>query len=86
MAVGQYHILTVCDVTPIIRGMEALLQDVEAFLAMSGMSATRLGDQAIGDRHFVRQLRAGRRVWPETEAKVRRFMATYRAPEQARAA
>lgn len=62
-----------------------LLQDIEAFLETQGMSATAFGDQALGDRHFVRQLRAGRRMWPETEAKVRHFMATYR-PEKADAA
>lgn len=63
-----------------------LLHDIEAFLEAQGISATSFGDQALGDRHFVRQLRAGRRVWPETEAKVRRFMATYRAEPKADAA
>lgn len=52
----------------------ALLEDIEAFLEAHEVSATSLGQQALGDRHFVRQLRMGRRVWPETEAKVRRFM------------
>jgi len=54
----------------------ALLDDIEAFLAThEDISATALGDRALGDRHFVRQLRLGRRVWPETEEKVRAFMA-----------
>lgn len=68
--------------------MDTLLDNIEAFLATHDISATALGDRALGDRHFVRQLRAGRRVWPETEAKVRRFMATYKpaAPAQADAA
>jgi hypothetical protein len=35
----------------------------------------------MNDRHLVRQMRNGRRIWPETEAKIRHFMATYR-PEQ----
>lgn len=53
----------------------ALLEDIEAFLERhETVSATSLGDQALGDRHFVRQLRQGRRVWPETERKVREFM------------
>lgn len=52
----------------------ALLDDIEAFLETQELSATALGHQALGDRHFVRQLRMGRRVWPETEAKVRQFM------------
>ena len=52
----------------------ALLDDIEAFLQTHEISATSLGHQALGDRHFVRQLRMGRRVWPETQAKVREFM------------
>ena len=32
---------------------------------------------ALNDRPFVGQLENGRRVWPETEAKVRNFMAAY---------
>lgn len=41
------------------------------------MADSALGRAAVNDWAFVRQLRAGRRVWPETEAKVRAFMATY---------
>jgi hypothetical protein len=55
--------------------MATLLPDIEAFLGTHNFSPTRFGDEALGDRHFVRQLRAGRRVWPETEKKVRNFMA-----------
>jgi hypothetical protein len=55
----------------------ALLTDIESFLKVNTISATAFGSHALGDRHFVRQLRIGRRVWPETEAKVRHFMATY---------
>lgn len=68
--------------------MSALLTDIEAFIATHEMSPTRFGVGALGDRHFVKQLRKGRRTWPETEAKVRQFMATYRpdnAPQLARA-
>jgi hypothetical protein len=54
--------------------MATLLPDIEAFLGTHNFSPTRFGDEALGDRHFVRQLRAGRRVWPETEQKVREFM------------
>jgi hypothetical protein len=61
--------------------MSTLLTDIEAFLDAHSIKPTRFGDDALGDRHFVRQLRGGRRVWPETEAKVRRFMAIYRPPQ-----
>lgn len=62
--------------------MSTIAQDIEAFLVAHEMKATRFGVLALNDRHLVRQLRNGRRLWPETEAKVRRFMATYRPPEQ----
>lgn len=54
------------------------------------MAESTFGRDALGDWRFIAELRGGpgkrpRRVWPETEAKVRRFMATYR-PQQAAAA
>jgi hypothetical protein len=58
--------------------MEQLLSEIEAFMIRHEVPPTRFGDDALGDRHLVRQLRGGRRLWPETEAKVRDFMATYR--------
>ncbi len=61
--------------------MSTLLIEIEAFIETHDLAVTKFGQDALGDRHFVRQLRHGRRIWPETEAKVRRFMATYR-PEQ----
>lgn len=62
--------------------MTTLLSDIEAFLGTHDISPTRFGDEAMADRHFVKQLRKGRRVWPETEAKARRFMATYLPAER----
>ncbi len=53
---------------------DLLLTEIEAYLMASGMSPTAFGDAALKDRHFVRQLRAGRRVWPETAARARTFM------------
>lgn len=63
--------------------MNTLLHDIEAFLQThtKTLSATSFGELAMNDRHLVRQMRDGRRIWPETEAKIRRFMATYK-PEQ----
>lgn len=65
--------------------MADLLSDIEAFLATHEMPPTVFGEGALKDRHFVRQLRTGRRTWPETEAKVRSFMRNY-TPSEARAA
>lgn len=64
--------------------MTTLLSDIETFLEVNNMSRSNFGEQALGDRHFVRQLGEGRRVWPETEEKVRAFMANY-TPDQAAA-
>jgi hypothetical protein len=53
-----------------------LLQDIEAFLGRHQMAPTTFGAM-VNDRHFVRQLRAGRRVWPETASRVRQAMADF---------
>lgn len=67
--------------------MVQLLDDIEAFLERNPkVSPTRFGDEALGDRHFVRQLRGGRRVWPETEKKVREFMTDYQSQSASQAA
>jgi hypothetical protein len=66
--------------------MSTLLADIEAFLTTheASLSPTRFGELALNDRHLVHQLRRGkRRLWPETEAKIRRFMATYQPDAQA---
>lgn len=57
-----------------MREKQILLNEVEAYLRLSGMSATAFGDASLGDRHFVRQLRGDRRCWPETVEKVRKWM------------
>lgn len=58
--------------------MSTLLTDIESFLTTHEMAATTFGDLALKDKHFVKQLRKGRRLWPETEGRVRQFMVTYR--------
>jgi hypothetical protein len=71
-----------------------LLADIEAFCRTHGMSEASFGVKALKDWKFVRDLRGEkrdrpRRIWPETEREVRRFMATYRPDtpqESARAA
>lgn len=61
--------------------MSTLLAEIEAFIAVHGLSEWQFGDRAMGDRRFVKELRRGRRCWPETEAKARTFIATY-APDR----
>jgi hypothetical protein len=69
--------------------MDTLLTEIEAFIAHHQLSATMFGHLALGDRHLVRSMKGERgrprRLWPETEAKVRKFMAEY-GPSDRRAA
>jgi len=62
-----------------------LLAEIEAFVAKAGMSEITFGRKAMSDPHFVRDLRNNRRLWPETEAKVRRWIKAQRAPRKAAA-
>lgn len=65
-----------------------LIDAVKAFLAHHDMKPTTFGRLAMKDPHFVRDLEAGqRRMFPETDAKARHFMATYEpAPTEQAAA
>lgn len=63
--------------------MSTILTEIEAFCEAHKMPPTTFGALAMNDKPFVDQLRKGRRTWPETEAKVRRFMATYRPAQDA---
>lgn len=65
--------------------MANLLLDITQFCERHGLAETTFGHLALGDKPFVKQLRAGRRVWPETEQKVRDFMAAYVPPQSAQA-
>jgi len=64
-----------------------LPETIEAFLTLHDMAPVTFGRLAAKDPHFVRDIRGGRRVWPETDAKIRAFMANHAAPiEQKEAA
>lgn len=62
---------------------QTLLAEVRAFLAQHDMSQSRFGRLAVNDHKVVAQMEAGRRMWPETEARIRRFMQSYRAEARA---
>jgi hypothetical protein len=55
-----------------------LLQEIEGFLSETGMGETYFGKKSAGNSELVARLRDGRRVWPETEIKIRSFMAVAR--------
>lgn len=69
-----------------------ILTDIEAFISRHGIAESTFGREALGDWRLIPELRGGsgrrpRRLWPETEAKVRRFMAEYQpTPQPERAA
>lgn len=52
-----------------------LLTDIRTFLEQSGMGPSYFGKVACGNSELVERLESGRRVWPETEEKVRTFIA-----------
>jgi len=52
-----------------------LLAEIEAFVKAAGISEITFGRHALSDPHFVRDLRNNRRLWPETEKKVRDHIA-----------
>ncbi len=60
-----------------VNFMTTALEQIEAFLIRHEMAATAFGELARNDRHLVRQLRDGRRLWPETETALLTFMSEY---------
>lgn len=58
-----------------------LLAEIEAFIAANGMTETAFGRRAMSDPHFVRDVRGSRRLWPDTEEKVRIFMRAFSPAE-----
>lgn len=69
----------------------SLLAEIEAFVAKHGMAESTFGREALGDWRLLRELRGSprrrpRRLWPETEAKVREFMSHYSPTPSSRVA
>ena len=63
-----------------------LVDAIGDFIERHSMSPVTFGRLALKDPHFVRDLRGEgrerpRRVWPETEQRVRTFMFEYRPVE-----
>jgi hypothetical protein len=57
---------------------DRLLSDIEEFLTETGMGPSYFGKRAAGNSELVERLRAGGRVWPDTEERVREFMRAFR--------
>jgi predicted transcriptional regulator len=58
---------------------EDLLTEIEALLEKTGMSPSTFGNDAVGDRSFVFDLREGRDLRLSTVKKVRAFIAQQQA-------
>lgn len=56
-----------------------LLRDIDAFLQLTGMKPTNLGRASINDPMLYSDLKKGRRLWEDTEQRVRGFMRMYSA-------
>lgn len=54
-----------------------LVADIEAFASQHDMPETTFGRRAMGDPHFMRDIRRDRCLRPESVEKVRRFMRDY---------
>ena len=54
-----------------------LLDEIDTFVRINQLSESAFGRLAVNDWKLLRQLRAGRRMWPDTEDRVRTFMAGY---------
>lgn len=62
---------------------KTLLSEIDEFQAEVGMSDYQVGWKAIKNGRLVERLRAGGRVWPEQEERVRAFIASQRQHEAA---
>ncbi len=61
-----------------------IIREIDSFLKAHQIAESYFGRKAANDWKLVRQLRAGRRLWPDTEARIRAFMASYEKPARGR--
>lgn len=60
-----------------------LLADIEKFMKAHGIGSYRFGILAVRNGRLVERLRAGRRIWPETEQQIHDFMRAHSTSEPA---
>jgi hypothetical protein len=61
-----------------------IILEIDSFIKTNKMAESYFGRKAANDWKLVRQLRAGRRLWPDTETRIRAFMASYEKPVRGR--
>ena len=57
------------DCVYIVFMSKKLLEEIEAFLSETGTGTFRFGIKAAKNGRLIERLRAGGRVWPETETQ-----------------
>lgn len=60
-----------------------LIEEIDGFLAETGMAETTFGQKAVRDWRLMERLRSGGSVTLTTAAKLRNFMRDYRKPKAA---
>lgn len=60
---------------PIPSGPDALLAEIEAFIARTGISRTKFGIDAVNDPRLVSDIAAGRNLTLKTVSRIRAFIA-----------
>lgn len=63
-----------------------LVEEIDAFLGRSGMSASAFGSAAVGDPAFVHEVRKGRTVRARTRDRVTAFISGHARPARREAA
>lgn len=61
---------------------DKLLQEIDKFVARTGVPESRLGMEAVGNPSFVTRLRRGKRIWLDTADKVRVYMRDWKPPRK----
>lgn len=51
-----------------------LLTEIERYMRLNKIGPHRFGILAVKNGRLVERLRAGRRIWPDTEQQIRDFM------------
>lgn len=59
--------------------MDNLIHEIEAFMDATGLSEHRTGYLLAKNGRLIPRLRSGRRIWPETEALIRKKLVAEKA-------
>lgn len=74
----SYPMLSTMDST------QALLREIEAFMASTGIAMSAFGEEACGNKHLVRRLRSGSSVTLPTADQIQAFMRSYRPGDRSK--